>query len=350
VSNDMDAEYHTGFEALERVAGQAEQLSRAAARKTRQIRKVTSQMHILALNAKIEAARAGAHGRGFAVVANAVKDLGLDINDVAADLDGEVARRLTELTENMRKMARDADLENRIARARTAIATIERSLFERTGHVANWAREAVMQAHCARPDETTAAAANARIETIGRVHQVYIDVWLCDAAGRVIASSHRDRFDLRDHGADQEPWFKRVMRPTGEAGVIVEDVRHAPALQGAAVVTVAAPVRPLDDPDGAPIGVLAAHFDWEREARSVIAPDAGAPDRLLIADSTGRVLAASDGRGQFAEMTPLKGRSTASGVILGDDGREYAFQRSAGFQSYGGLGWFGVTVRPGAAR
>lgn len=44
-------------------------------------------------------------------------------------------------------------------------------------------------------------------------------------------------------------------------------------------------------------------------------------------------------------MLPLSAKSADHGVVTGGDGREYAFQRTAGFESYEGLGWFGVIER-----
>ena len=48
---------------------------------------IADQTNILAINASIEAARAGAEGRGFSVVAAKVKELANEIKDLASEVD-----------------------------------------------------------------------------------------------------------------------------------------------------------------------------------------------------------------------------------------------------------------------
>ena len=344
-----EVESETGSEALERIAYRAEELSRAAARKTRQIQKVTSQMSILALNAKIEAARAGEYGRGFSVVANAVKDLSLDINSVSAELDAEVARGLQSLKDSVHAMATLADAERRIARAGGVIATIDRNLYERTCDVRSWASEGIMAEHCATGDPARAKAVAARLETIWRVYGVYIDIWLCDSRGRVIASSCGRDFDVASHDASREAWFGPAMRLRDGDGYVVDSVKRCPVLQDYPILTYASAVREGGSFDGQPIGVLAVHFDWERQAQSVVSPEtqqvSSDRSRVMIADRDGLVLAASDNQGVLTEELPLSRLSPDHGVMTTPAGKELAFQRTPGFETYKGLGWFGVIER-----
>ncbi|PWK61089.1 methyl-accepting chemotaxis protein [Roseicyclus mahoneyensis] len=343
------AEAAAGYEALERIADKAEDLSRAAARKTRQIQAVTLQMNMLALNAKIEAARAGQHGRGFAIVANAVKDLALDINSVSTELDAEVARGLQALKDSVHDMAMRADAERRINQAGAVIATMDRNLYERTCDVRSWASEALIADFCADPDPAHAASVASRLETIWRVYRVYVDIWLCDMQGRVIASARGRQFPVTGHDAARSAWFGPAMQLPDGDGYVVDDVRRSPQMANDTVLTYAAAVRRGGRFDGTPIGALAVHFDWARQAESVLVPDQGDPaaldTRLIIADRTGLVLASSDGHGVLSDVIPLAETKEDKGVIATRTGLEYAYHRTPGFETYEGLGWFGVIAR-----
>lgn len=62
-----------------------------------QIRDVSSEANLLALNASIEAARAGEHGRGFAVVATSMRELSNKSADSTVDINTAVEKTRTEV-------------------------------------------------------------------------------------------------------------------------------------------------------------------------------------------------------------------------------------------------------------
>ncbi len=87
VEKDEDSERNTDPERIIELTGL---VGSAVRDKVKRVKAITSQTKILALNALIEAARSGDAGKGFAVVAGEVKGVSAQIEDVTAELEGEV--------------------------------------------------------------------------------------------------------------------------------------------------------------------------------------------------------------------------------------------------------------------
>ena len=126
---------------LDAISEQSNQAALYAGKSVNRIRKITNQMQMLALNAKIEAAKAGQFGRGFSVVAAEVGLVGEEINTVAQDIQSILSQRLSGLNDMVAQMEKDTLGDRLVDLAFTAVDTIDRNLYERTCDVRWWATD-----------------------------------------------------------------------------------------------------------------------------------------------------------------------------------------------------------------
>lgn len=102
----------------DRITGMEDSLNSVLHANT-EINRIAKQVNILAINASIEAVRAGDAGRGFAVVANAVKQLSLNTSQAARDVAVQISQ-LTETVQTLKAEAIDASQEAQVVLANSS--------------------------------------------------------------------------------------------------------------------------------------------------------------------------------------------------------------------------------------
>lgn len=354
VSLGVEAEQHLPTGSLAAVSALTDQVQRVANDKTGRIQQITAQTKMLALNALIEATRAGEYGHGFSVVAQEMRAIGTEVETLARELEIQLTGRIGELQKAVGAMAVKAQDERLVDLALNAVELIDRNLYERTCDVRWWATDAAVIACAADPADAAVAYASQRLGVILSAYTVYLDLWLCDLDGRILANGRPDRYPhVRGQSVVGERWFQEAVRlPDGDAYACA-DVRQEPRLGDAQVATFMASVREGGACQGRPIGVLAIHFDWEPQARAIVegvrvAPEDKAHTRVLLIDAHRRVLASSDQKGILTEVVGIDTGGRQNGVARdARSGSVQAYHRTPGYETYLGQGWYGLIIQHG---
>lgn len=150
--------------------------------KATQIRDVSSEANLLALNASIEAARAGEHGRGFAVVATSMRELSNKSADATLDINSAVEKTRTEVSKIVEGISDSVNLLTEVSSGVTdSFAEIENEV----GEIDTIAQTALSEAELSKDKfQSINAEVNTQLESITRL--------LADTLGEVTGAKIED--------------------------------------------------------------------------------------------------------------------------------------------------------------
>lgn len=324
----------------------AYEVSRVTEEKVDRIDRVMKQTGMLAINARLEAARAGDAGRAFSVVAQELGALANAISGIGGELRSAIASNIASLRTAGSQMLIDFKGTRHTDLARSAVEIIDRNLYERSCDVRWWATDSSVTQVLEDPTTATVAHATERLATILRSYTVYLDLWVADRSGRVIATGRPDRYpDAIGQDVSHEDWFRAAMGTQTGDDFRVCDIATNPTLGNAQVATYSTAVRAGGHTRGTPVGALGIFFDWEPQAAAILdgiglSPAERATSRLMLLDAGHRVIASSDGQGICTSHYPLQTDRRDSGYYSAD-GKLIAFAVTPGYETYRGLGWLG---------
>ena len=319
------------------------------------IQSVNDDIHVLSINAKILAAKAGASGKAFAVVADSVRGMVARTQKITNTLQTSVESTVGELMEINSFLGTKVRADRLSQVADTMIDIVDRNLYERSCDVRWWATESAVAAAAENPTEENVRICSARLGVILDSYTVYLDIVACGLDGTVIANGRPGRYESAGRSVANTEWFISATKTASGNEYGFEGV-HASALAGGADVLVySCGIRQGGTTTGKLTGVLGVVFNWDglgkvvaSRAKEMLAPETDRPVRAFLVYNDGTVIASSESqakREQIPENFMTAVRSAPRGTLLPEQnargGIIAGYAASKGFETYK-TGWYAI--------
>lgn len=271
------------------------QLAAVVGSAVRDIRDLNDKTRMLALNAQIEAARAGQHGTAFSVVASEMQELSNSTMHVANHLVSTTNASISDLLSTINNTVRGTRLGDL---ALTNIDLIDRCLYERTCDVRWWATDSSLIDALASPNAESLEFASQRLGVILDAYTVYHDLVLCDLNGRVVANGRPLQFASAGKHVAETQWFKQALATTTGAEYGFQSAHLSNLVNELPSLIYSCSVRSNGLATGDKLGVLGVVFNWARLAENIlqnvpIAPEERSATMCVIVDGKRNILASS---------------------------------------------------------
>lgn len=324
-------------------------LNSALGRAVRDILKVNSATKVLALNARIEASRAGEHGAAFGIVAQEMQRLSERTSEIAAFMADETQKNTQQLMAMIGWHIRGQRLSDQ---ALMNIDLIDRCLYERTCDVRWWATDSAVVEALQSPTPERISHATKRLGVILKAYTVYFDLVLSDTQGLLLCNGRPEQFRVTGNEEPRRAWFQSAMTTNSGDEYGFEFAPRCGLVNSHNALIYSAAVRENGESLGRKLGALGIVFNWDGLALPILQKTARAEAgaRCYIVDAHANILASD---------TMVTGTKLSvpefSRVLMSDKGYFVdnfedqlcciAHAASPGFETYG-TGWYSIIVQP----
>ena len=286
---------------LESVAELAELLASKTETAINEIMEINDKTHVLAINALIEASRAGERGRAFSVVAEEMSKLSTNVSDITEKMRHESHDAITDLGNIIRMQATNVRGTRLSDLALVNIDLIDRNLYERSCDIRWWARDPSVVSALSTMTQKDYDFASTCLGVILNAYTVYFDLVLCDLEGNVMVNGRPQQYRSIGTNMADTQWFQKAMESSSGNEFGFQSVSICPLANHQRALVYSCAVRERGDANGKVLGVLASVFNWDSLAQKImhatpISEEEKDNSRICIVDDDGLVLADSKDR------------------------------------------------------